>query len=254
MRKILITTCCWLLCTLAVGQIRVITIGDSTMANYDEEEYSGAREQRGWGQLFSLYLKDGVVLNNEARNGRSSKSFYYERWSEIKENIHHGDYMIIQFGHNDEKNDGVDTSEEEPKARGTNPWGQYQKYLSLYVHDVRSKGGVPILATPVVRRMMKNGKIEPKGRHSLAQFCNGNDSILNYPLAMKQVAEALNVPLIDMTTLTQELVESFGAEKAAELIYINTDKTHLKEEGARLFAELMRDALKEEGIMLEALK
>ena len=161
MRKIIIATCCWLLCTLAVGQTRVITIGDSTMANYDEEEYSGDKEQRGWGQLFSLYLKDGVVLNNEARNGRSSKSFYYERWSEIKETIHHGDYVIIQFGHNDEKNDGVDTSEEDPKARGTNPWGQYQKYLRIYVHDVRSKGGVPILATPVVRRMMKNGKIEP---------------------------------------------------------------------------------------------
>lgn len=238
----------------AFGQVRILTIGDSTMANYDEEKYSGEKEQRGWGQLFPQFLKEGVILDNEARNGRSSKSFYHERWGELKETVNEGDYVIIQFGHNDEKNDGADTDRDDHEARGTNPWGQYQEFLRIYVEDVIAKGGKPILATPVVRRMMKDGKIEPKGRHSLTQHCNDSDSLLNYPLAMKSVAVEMNVPLIDMTALTQELVEEIGSDKAAEIIYINTDKTHLKQEGAKLFAQLMAEALKMEGLMLEAFK
>lgn len=241
-------------CGSAERQPSVMTIGDSTMANYDEEEYSGEKEQRGWGQLFHLFLKDGVELNNEARNGRSTKSFYHERWAELRETINEGDYVIIQFGHNDEKADGADTDESDLTARGTNPWGQYQKYLRSYITEVRERGGIPVLATPVVRRMMKEGKIEPKGRHSLTQHCEGNDSLLNYPLAMKKVAAEMNVPLVDMTALTQELVEGMGSEKAAEIIYINTDKTHLKAEGARLYAELMSKGLREQGVMLELLK
>lgn len=251
MKTIYIITLALFIHIAASAQIRILTIGDSTMANYDEEKYSGEKEQRGWGQLFSQFLKEGVVVDNEARNGRSSKSFYYERWGELKETIKDGDYVIIQFGHNDEKDDGADTHRDDHEARGTNPWGQYREFLKIYVEDVRSRGGKPILATPVVRRMLEKGKIEPTGRHSLTQHCNGSDSLLNYPLAMKSVAIEMQVPLIDMTTLTQNMVEEMGTDKAAQIIYINADKTHLKAEGARLFAQLMAEALKDQDVMPE---
>lgn len=227
--------------TNGVAQIRILTIGDSTMADYDEVKNSESKEKRGWAQMLPYFLTDGVQVDNAAKNGRSSKSFYFEFWGTLRETLKPGDYVVIQFGHNDEKNSGQDAPEGNPKDRGTAPWGQYQKYLKFYIDESRNRGAIPILATPVVR-----GLFEPDGKtltavalHNLKdQLAVPNDSAMNYVQAMKAVAREANVPLVDMTTLTKELVTTYGSERAKEIIYCQEDNTHLKALGGLLFAQL----------------
>ena len=238
---------------LAFSQIRILTIGDSTMADYDEEKNSGEKEMRGWGQMLSLFLKDGVKQTNAAKNGRSSKSFYNEFWKNLRESIKPGDYVFIQFGHNDEKSAGLDSGENGVEGRGTAAWGQYQKYLTEYINDTRAKGGIPVLFTPVTRRLFgDDNKITGVGLHSLRDVA-GNDSVMNYPLAMKALAKQLSVPLVDMTSLTQNLVEGYGAEKSKEIIYANNDNTHLKAMGGILFSKLAVEDLLRQGLMKDYL-
>jgi len=142
---------------------RIFTIGDSTMADYDTIKYSGDKEQRGWCQLFPLFLTENVILKNAAKNGRSSKSFYKEMWVKLRNELKPGDIVFIQFGHNDEKQNGLDTDENDSTARGTNPWSQYQKYLKLYVNEVRERGAIPVLFTPVVRRYFNGNSLTLSG-------------------------------------------------------------------------------------------
>lgn len=235
-----------------MAQVRILTIGDSTMADYDEEKRSGENEMRGWAQMLPTFVKEGVAIDNAAKNGRSSKSFYYEFWESLRETLKEGDYVFIQFGHNDEKADGQDTDENDKKARGTAAWGQYRKYLSLYVAESRERGATPILMTPVVRRLFdeKNENIIGKGMHSLTDI-TPDDSTMNYPLAMRSLARRLSVPLVDMTLLTENLVKTYGAEKSKEIIYAKDDNTHLKAMGGVLFAELAVKDLLRQGILTD---
>jgi len=222
--------------SMTEAKVRIFTIGDSTMADYDTIKYSGDKEQRGWCQLFPTLLSDGVTLKNAAKNGRSSKSFYKEIWVKLRDQLQPGDYVFIQFGHNDEKQNGLDTDENDSTARGTNPWSQYQKYLKLYVTEARDRGAIPILFTPVVRRYFTDDKLTQKAQHNLKD--NASDTTLNYVASMKSVARQLSVPLIDMTASTKELVEAYGPDKSKIELYINADNTHLKKEGANQFSLL----------------
>jgi len=221
---------------IAQAKTRIFTIGDSTMADYDTIKYSGDKEQRGWCQLFPAMLSDSVILKNAAKNGRSSKSFYKEIWVKLRDQLQPGDYVFIQFGHNDEKQNGLDTDENDSTARGTNPWSLYRKYLKLYVTEARDRGAIPILFTPVVRRYFAVGKLTQKAQHNLID--NAADTTLNYVASMKNVAMQLSVPLIDMTASTKKLVENYGPERSKKELYINTDDTHLKKEGATQFSML----------------
>ena len=229
------------------AKTRIFTIGDSTMADYDTIKYSGDKEQRGWCQLFPLFLKSDVTLKNAAKNGRSSKSFYKEVWVKLRNELKSGDYVFIQFGHNDEKQNGLDTDENDSTARGTNPWSQYQKYLKLYVNEVRERGAIPILFTPVVRRYFNGNSLTQKAQHNLSEA--PGDTTLNYVASMKNVALELKVPLIDMTASTKKLVESYGPDKSKAELYIKADDTHLKNEGAYQFAKLAVFELKEKKIL-----
>ncbi|MFT4221518.1 rhamnogalacturonan acetylesterase [Dysgonomonas sp.] len=243
--------------TNGVAQIRILSIGDSTMADYDEVKNSESKEKRGWAQMLPYFLTDDVQVDNAAKNGRSSKSFYFEFWGTLRETLKPGDYVVIQFGHNDEKNNGQDAPEGNPKDRGTAPWGQYQKYLKLYIDESRNRGAIPILATPVVR-----GLFEPDGKtltavslHNLTdQLAVPNDSTMNYVQAMKAVARKTNVPLVDMTTLTKQLVTTYGPEKAKEIIYCQEDNTHLKALGGLLFAQLFAKNLISQNILNEYIR
>jgi len=240
-----------LLCLLSFSLIhaktRIFTIGDSTMADYDTVKYSGDKEQRGWCQLFPTLLSDEVTVINAAKNGRSSKSFYKEVWVKLRNQLKPGDYVFIQFGHNDEKQNGLDTDENDSTGRGTNPWSLYRKYLKLYVNEAREHGAIPVLFTPVVRRYFKDKKLSQKAQHNLVE--NASDTTLNYVTSMKNVAKQLSVPLIDMTASTKNLVESYGPDKAKKELYINADDTHLKAEGARQFAILAAKELKEKNLL-----
>jgi lysophospholipase L1-like esterase len=169
-------------------------IGDSTMAN---KPLTPAQPERGWGQLLPLYFKTDVRIENLAVNGRSSKSFRDEgRWQPALDQLRPGDYVIIQFGHNDQKS-------EDPK-RFTEAFSSFKQNLTRYISEVREKQGYPILATPVVRRTFTNAT-ELRDTHG------------DYAVAVRQVAQEQKVPLLDLERDTARLIKQLGPELSKKL-------------------------------------
>lgn len=210
--------------------IQLYTIGDSTMANKKPEVFP----ETGWGQVLGQFFDNQVEVHNHAVNGRSTKSFIDEgRWKVVLDSLKKGDYVFIEFGHNDEK--------EYDSTRYTVPFGTYTDNLKKFVTESREKGATPILLTPIVRRKFdENGKLIPT--HG------------DYPKAMRQLAEKMDVPLIDLEKLTHDMVEPMGDVKSKELyMWIGPNKrfpegrqddTHLKVVGAQKVAGLATLALK----------
>ena len=122
-------------------QLTIFMIGDSTMAN---KNLTGGNPERGWGQMLPGFLSEEVQVDNHAVNGRSTKSFIDEgRWEKVRNRIKKGDYVFIQFGHNDEKAD--------PK-RHTDAGGSFDDNLRKFVNETRAQGGIPVLFNSIVRR------------------------------------------------------------------------------------------------------
>jgi lysophospholipase L1-like esterase len=227
---------------VAPTNFTIYSIGDSTMADYDPAQFPN---QAGWGQELRTFVVGNVGYVNAAKNGRSSKSFYNDgSWAAVSSNLHAGDFVLIQFAHNDESDNGL----EGPDGISTAPFGAYQVFLGKYVDETRAAGATPILVTPIVRRNFDatGTTITPKGAHDLTGV--GDPSIpptqdLNYVEAMKQVATNKSVPVIDMTASTKQLVEQFGPTDAKSVIYIAADDTHIQPLGATMFAELAVQAM-----------
>ena len=232
---------CLFLPAEAKKKVRVHTIGDSTMADYAEN----TTRTRGWGEMFQEFFTDDVEVINYARGGRSTRSFINEGlWNKVKANIQKGDYVLIQFAHNDEKGGGTYSDD----GRGTDPWGHYKANLERYVDETRELGGIPILVTPIVRRYFtREGTISAKGCHNLG--ASPADSTLDYVFVMKRVAAEKQVPLIDHTSMTKAFIEKLGAEKTTALIYVPTDGTHTQATGAALYAQMVAADLKKQGIL-----
>ena len=204
--------------------------GDSTMA----EKLPEKRPETGWGEKLHLYLTDNIKIDNRAKNGRSSKSFISEgRWKTIVDTLKEGNYVFIQFGHNDEspsKGDRYSTPDE------------FKTNLKKYVNETREKKAIPVLLTPVVRRRFDE---------------NGNfyRSHGEYPDLVRAVAEELNVPLIDVQKKSEELLKELGEEKSKELFLIlkpgvsknypegNEDNTHFNDYGAKIIASLVAEEI-----------
>jgi lysophospholipase L1-like esterase len=168
--------------------------GDSTMA---DKPLFPANPERGWGQLLPLYFQAGVRVENHAMNGRSTKSFLDEnRWNAITNRLQPGDYVIIQFGHNDEKN--------EDPTRYTEPFGSFKTNLERLVRETREHRATPVLATPVARRNF-DGDGKPVDTHS------------NYVTAVRQVAREQQAPLLDLNRLSTELLTQLGPESSKRL-------------------------------------
>ncbi len=249
-------TCILSFCSMNDAEaLKVHTIGDSTMANYEE----GTTDKRGWGQMLNQFFTGGLEVNNRAKSGSSSKSFYNEApyWTTVKQQIAAGDYVFIQFAHNDEKNDGVDGDELQAQhpdsiiadTRGTSPFGTYQEYLRKYIDETRALNATPVLVTPIVRKYFGNdGKITQKGRHNLST--DGSHD-LDYVLAMKEVAEEKDVLLIDHTEMTAQLVEEYGVDEATAQLYCADDNTHTSATGAMLFARLVAQDMVRQNILAE---
>lgn len=220
--------------------------GDSTVQYNDITTYP----QTGIGQVFHLFLKPEVRVLNFAKNGRSTKSFIDEgRLAAIEEQITEGDFLFIQFGHNDEK--------KADPARYTDPFGQYMVNLERFVNAARGKKAYPVLITPLERRCFAEGNQLGVGEHS------------DYVAAMKQAAENLDVPLIDLYSMSREKLRKAGAEKTKDWymhlpkdVYPShpeglTDNTHLKYEGAVVYGGCIAAGLKKLGgryskLLLEA--
>jgi lysophospholipase L1-like esterase len=211
--------------------LHIFMIGDSTMADKDPK----ADPERGWGQALQSLFNDTVKVSNHAVNGRSSKSFLDEgRWQVILNSLKSGDYVIIQFGHNDQKPES---------ARHTDPFTTYKSNLQKFVEDTRVKGAFPILCTSIIRR-----KFDDKGVLV--------DTLGEYPDAVRQTAKELKVPLLDLHLRTQNLVSELGPEKSKSIFlyappgaYSNRpdgvrDDTHLNPEGAAAIARMAADEMK----------
>ena len=261
---------------MSAGTVKVHTCGDSTMAPYDE----AATVTRGWGMYFQQFL-NGVTSVNYARGGRDTRGFYEEadRWGAVKKNMQPGDYVLIQFAHNDEKNGGMDgyalkayyesigNTAEAAKVdtRGSVPTTTYKEYLRKYVKETRALGGNPILVAPVCRSYFNGKKIRRNGRHDLGDSfsvltANGpvsgqsvpeSDHSMDYPYQMKLVAEEMNVPFIDLTTATAELYESYGDAKCHEYLFDGDGSTHFNTTGALLVARKCAELMKAQGILAD---
>lgn len=241
MKKIYLTTI--FICLLTFLQAQKPTlflVGDSTMADKKDPDKN---PEHGWGQILPTLMTNTISIQNHAANGRSSKSFRTEGlWDKVYTQLKKGDYVIIQFGHNDQKS-------EDPE-RFTNPTTQYRANLERYVKETREKGATPILMTSIVRRNFnENGVLIDT--HNL------------YPIIVRMVAKDLDVPFVDMQQETEEIVLSYGPEKSKEL-YLHlppneksyypkgrNDDTHLSKLGATLTAEKATKQLSKLNIGLE---
>lgn len=263
--------------TLCADARKIHTIGDSTMATYNES----TTVTRGWGQMFQQFFKGDITVNNRAKSGASSKSFYEESayWQSVKKQIEPGDYVIISFAHNDEKNNGCDgdslkayytangdaTTAASLDYRGTTPSGTFKAYLRKYIEETRALGATPILMGAICRKYFTGATIRRNGRHDLGdnfdQLVNGtyrkglkvseDDHSMDYPYQMKMVAEEQDVPYLDLTTATKELYESYGDAKANELLFDGNGSTHTSAMGATLIARLAAQLLLKAGILTE---
>lgn len=236
----------------------IYLIGDSTMAdysnNYDEgKDYFKTRYPlTGWGQVFqdvldnkgiseisNLIKTDSVVVDDRARGGRSTRTFFQEgRWRNVYDGLKKNDLVIMQFGHND-------AAESKP-LRYVDIEG-YKEFLRLYVNQSREKGAIPIILTPVCRNYpWENGQL--KNVHG------------DYPNAALEIAEEMNVHFLDLNIMSMQAFSEKGVDYVTDNYFMNlpagiynaypdgeTDNTHFQTEGAQVIAELIYEGLKNLG-------
>jgi lysophospholipase L1-like esterase len=208
-------------------------IGDSTMADKIKPEEN---PERGWGQLFPMFLTDKIKFDNRAVNGRSTRSFINEKlWDAVFKELKKGDYVFIQFGHNDQK--------EKDSLRYTNPHTAYRHNLIRFVTQTREKGATPFLFSSVARRNF-NEKGVLVSTHG------------DYTVETRLIAQEYNVPFIDLEYYSELLEQSYGPEKskqlhlhfkAGEIPYYKEDKaddTHFSVKGATEIAKIVAQELK----------
>lgn len=225
-----------------VGAPRVHLAGDSTMA---DKERATPNPEYGWGERLPLFFRDRSVIVNHAVNGRSTKSFLDEgRWGRLLAALQPGDWVIIQFGHNDAKR--------EDPTRFTEPRGAYAANLRLFLADVRAHKAHPVLATPVARRKWSDDGTRLVDTHG------------DYAVVVREVAAAEGVPLLELNRLTTELEESFGVETSKQLhLWIGPnlyerklagwqDDTHYSLYGAERVAELAAQEIRRLDLPLAA--
>lgn len=253
MKKLILITVTFItLCLFFAGKNRPVHIfmaGDSTMAlkplyknvwdSVIGDSVSEVFPERGWGQLLPEFFTDNIVIEDYAQNGRSSRTFIEQGWwQKILDNMQKGDYVVVQFGHNDSAKDRAD--------RYTSP-EEYIQNLSRFVDEVKAKGGIPVICTSVVRR-----RFDSKG---LFQDSHGE-----YVELARGVARDKNVWMIDMYEKSKSLMIELGKDQSAALfLHIEVgenkifpegkiDNTHFKEDGARIMASLFVEGLKENNV------
>ncbi|MCI6504149.1 MAG: GDSL-type esterase/lipase family protein, partial [Prevotella sp.] len=258
---------------------KVHTIGDSTMANYATD---GSTDKRGWAQMLQQFFNvDNVTVNNRGKSGASSKSFYRESayWPTLvtggSDAMQAGDYLLIQFAHNDEKNGGADgdivkqyyvnkgdaTTAASTDYRGTTASGTYKEYIRKYINEAKAMGVTPIVVGPICRKYFNSdgASIRRNGQHDLGDnftICDGttlktgnsvpaSDDTYDYVAQARNVAyEYDDVPFIDLTALTASLYVKYGEPYCISNLFCNDDATHPAALGATLIAREFAQQLK----------
>ena len=212
---------------------KLFIAGDSTAAQKSGE----AKPETGWGEKLSCFLSSEIEVRNYSQNGRSTESFITEkRLDQIIKEIGPGDFLLIQFGHNDQK---IDT------PIGTMPYGDYQENLARFVEVALAKNSFPLLLTSVTRRdNLPDGRLNPK-------------TLGDYPEAMIALGETLAVPVIDVYRLTQDYYGRLGMEETKKLhLHLApgqhpnypagvADNTHFNDYGAHQIARIIAVAIRE---------
>ena len=238
-----------ILVSSAPKPIKILMAGDSTMADkvlwktvvdsISGQQFQEPFMERGWGQLLPEFVNQKAVVKNYAQNGRSTRTFIDEGlWTDLINNTEKGDFVIIQFGHND--------SSKDKGERYTNP-AQFRINFVAFVNEVKLKGATPILCTPVARRKFdEKGQLIPT--HGI------------YPDIIRQVAKQYDVPLIDMEKLTSQWLQQEGVESSKKYFHKFPpgvsrlypqgldDNTHFNEVGARIVAGMFVNEVKNKHI------
>lgn len=271
---------------LGVQAKKVHTLGDSTMAPYNES----VTNTRGWGMYFGNFLTNGWTSVNYAKGGRDSRGGYNELWQNAKNNVEAGDYVLIQFAHNDTQYSGMDNLQLQEyytsigdatnaaavkkDGRGTIPASTYKECLKQIIDAVKEKGAIPVLVSAVCRCYFTNGvaPITRPGRHDIGnkfsiltsdgikenQSVAESDHTWDYSYQMEQLASEENVAFIDMTQATKALYESYGTyDKCYAALFdkgAETDNTHYNLTGALTAARLCAQLMKEQGILTDAIE
>lgn len=216
------------------NKMTIFIAGDSTA----EIKTKSERPESGWGEFLSDFFNVSVHIENHAMGGRSTKSFLdQKRFEPILDEMKTGDYLLIQFGHNDQKM-------EDPE-RYTDPHSNYQDNLKWFIKETRQKNATPILLTSISRRVFKEGQID-------------TTSLGDYPEAMRKVAQEEGVTLIDMHKLSIQLLNQLGEEDSKDLfLHLKEnefqnypegliDNTHFSKMGATTFAKMVAQELVKE--------
>ena len=257
--------------SITTGAKKVHTLGDSTMAPYDES----ATVTRGWGMYFGNFLTNGWTSVNYARGGRDSRGGYNELWQTAKKNVEAGDYVIITFAHNDEKNSGMDGVQLQAyyesigqtwtETRGSIPSTTYKENLGKIVDEAKALGATPIICSPVCRSYFSGSKIKRNGRHDLGDSYKvltekgpvdgtklaADDHTMDYAYHSEQLAKEKGVAFIDLTNATADLYESYGDAKCHEYLFDGEGSTHFNTTGALLVARECARLMKAQGIMAD---
>lgn len=221
------------------GPVKLFLAGDSTCA----EKLPEKRPETGWGEMLGSHFKAGKVkIENRAMNGRSTKTFISEgRWQKIIDELRKGDWVLVQFGHNDESKE---------KGERYTPPDAFKANLERFVREVRAKSANIVLLTPVMRR-----KFDNDGR-----FVDQHPA--EYPEAFRAVARELKVPLIDMHRLSEAVLVKYGPEGSRSLFLQLKpgenanypkgieDNTHFNPAGAEIMAKLVADGIRDAKLKL----
>ena len=224
------------ICALEITRVEdAVTIylaGNSTVVDQDDDPWAS------WGQMFPRFLKPGIAVANHAESGLSLGSFLSSnRLKKVISTMRPGDYLFIEFGHNDQKEKGPDDG----------AYNSYSDRMHLFVSEIRKKGGIPVIVSPANRRSFgEDGKI--------------TNSLGDYPDAGRKVARELNVPFIDLNGMTKTLYETLGPEnsKKAFVIYpansfqgepnALNDNTHFNSYGAYQLAKCIIEGIRENNL------
>lgn len=207
--------------TAAVSPVNVPTVyiaGDSTVTDQPAEyPYNPSSTFCGWGQMFPQFLKTGIAVSNHAQSGSTTADFIEANWTAFKDKIKEGDYLIVEFGHNDQKVAELDA------------YGGYADNLRYFINYARERGVTPILCSPINRIIFQE-----------------DGTLLNllgeYRNAVKSVAEEMKVPFIDLWTRTTNYFETAGPVKSWDFFWGNgtdRDYTHTNDIGGNLIARFV---------------